>query len=147
MILHDQLIIAVSKINLSLGLISTIRGLKTPQKVKILRKKIKRTDPTIVFLQETKFSMNKLQEINKKIWKGSEGMGIDARGYAGGLGILWDPNGVHLSSFNGNKCFISIEFKVIGFSLSGVITNFFGPHNSREKLNFFKTLKNIHERT
>ena len=61
--------------------------------------KIKRTNPTIVFLQETKFPSTQIQEIGKKIWKGSEGIGIDARGYAGGLGILWDPTMVRLGGF------------------------------------------------
>ena len=77
----------------------------------------------IVFLQETKCSVNQLQEIRKKIQKGSEGMGIDARGFARGLGMLWDPNKVFLSSFMGNHQFISAKIRVIGFSVSGMITN------------------------
>ena len=72
-------------------------------------------------------------------------MGIDAREYACGLRILWDPNIVHLSGFNGNQCFISAEFKVIGFSVSRVLTNVHWPHNSHEKLNFINTLINKNE--
>ena len=82
-------------------------------------KKIKRTNLAIVFLQETKCLVTQLQEIRKKIWKGSEGIGINVRGYVGGLGILWDPNRVNLSGFHGNQCFISVVFKGIGFSVEG----------------------------
>ena len=122
-----------------------IRGLHIPQKAKILRKNIHRTNPIVVFLQETKCPTNQLQEISKKIWRGSEGMGIDARGYAGGLGILWDPNRVILSSFNGNRRFISAEFRIIGFSVSGVLTNVYGPQNPCDKIDFINTLRSIND--
>ena len=44
-------------------------------------------------------------------------MGIDARGLAGVLEILWDPNKVSLSGFNGNHRFNLVEFGVISFQL------------------------------
>ena len=106
-------------------------------------KKIKRTNPTIVFLQETKCPASQIQELSKKIWKRSEGISIDARGYVGGLGILWDPTRVSLRGFQGNQCFISTDFKVIGFSVEGVVTNVYEPHNAREKRDFIKSLRKI----
>ena len=71
-----------------------IRGLNNPWKIKILSKKIKKTNSVIVFLQETKCQVAQIQNLSKKIWKKSEGMGLYARGYAGGLGILWDSKGL-----------------------------------------------------
>ena len=79
-----------------------IRGLNIPQKVKILGKKIKRQNTTIFFLQEKKCSTNRLEEVSKKIWNWSEGMGIDAIGFEGGLGIMWDPTRVSLGGFQGS---------------------------------------------
>ena len=63
------------------------------------KKKIKRQNPTIVFLQETKCSTERIEEVSKKIWKGSEGMGIDTRGFARGLVILWDSTRVTLGDY------------------------------------------------
>ena len=100
-----------------------IRGINSPQKAKIPRKNIQKTNLVIVFLQETKCPTNHLQEISKKICKWSEGMGIDARGFAGDLGILWDPNKVSLSRFNRKHRFISAKYRVICFSVLGIITN------------------------
>ena len=63
-----------------------------------------------------------------------------------GLGILWDPNRVSLGGFQGNQCFISTDFKVIGFSVEGVVTNVYGPHNVGENRDFIKSLRKIQER-
>ena len=73
-------------------------------------------------------------------------MGIDARGLAGGLEILWDPNKVSLSGFNGNHWFISAEFGVINFSVTGILTNVYGPHILGEKISFIDSLRHIHEK-
>ena len=61
-----------------------IRGLKNPHKVRTLSKNIKRQNLAIVFLLETKCLAKRIEEVSKKIWKGSEGMGIDTKGFAGG---------------------------------------------------------------
>ena len=98
-----------------------IRGLKNPHKVRNLSKKIKRQNPTIVFLQETKCSTNRIEEVSKKIWKGSESMEIDTRGFAGGLEIIWDPTQVYLGGFQGRICLLSAKFKVIGFQVEGMM--------------------------
>ena len=68
-----------------------IRGLNNIQKVRTLSYKIKRQNPTIVFLQEIECPEKRIEEVSKKIWKGSEGMGINVRGFVGGIGIMWDP--------------------------------------------------------
>ena len=52
---------------------------------------------------------------------------------------------MYLSGFNGNECFISMEFKVIGFSVEGVVTNVYGFHNAGGKRSFIITLRRIHE--
>ena len=74
-------------------------------------------------------------------------MGIDARGLAGVLEILWDPNKVSLFGFNGNHQFISTEFGVIGFPVTRILTNVYGPHIPREKMSFIDSLRHIHEWT
>ena len=107
-----------------------IRGLNSPRKIKMLSKKIKKSISTLIFLQETKCTSYHIQAVGKKIWKGSDGMGNDERGFVGGMGILWDPNRVTLDGFRGSNCFLSADFKVIGFLVEGVLSNVYGPHSA-----------------
>ena len=73
-----------------------IKGLNSSRKIKILNKNIKKKKMAIVFLQETKCLATQIQDLSKKIWTRSEWVGLDARGYSRGLGILWDSNRVSL---------------------------------------------------
>ena len=63
-------------------------------------------------------------------------MGIDSKGFSGGLCILWDLSQVSLSDFQGTRNSISAIFKVIGFPISGLLTNFYGPQHSSDKRSF-----------
>ena len=83
--------------------------------------------------------------MSKKIWKGSEDIDIDARGYAGGLRILWDPTRVNLGEFHGRRFLLSTEFKVVGFPVEGMIMNVFGPHNTSKRRDFIKSLQKVQE--
>ena len=75
----------------------------------MLSKNIKGTNLTIVFLQEIKCPIAQIEDLSKKIWKGSEGIGVDAIGYAGFQGILWDPTMGILGTFQGSRCLFSAE--------------------------------------
>ena len=103
------------------------RGINSLRKMKILFQKIKRSNPAIVFLQETKCQANFIQESRSKIWARCESMGIYSKGFSGGLCILWDPSQVSLSDFQGTLNSISAIFKVVGFPISGLLTNVYGP--------------------
>ena len=76
-----------------------IQGIDSLRKMKILCQKIKKSNPSIVFLQETKCLANFIQERRSKIWMCCESMGIDSKGFSGGLCILWDPSQVSLYNF------------------------------------------------
>ena len=114
--------------------------------MKILYQKIKRTNHVIVCLQETKCQANFIQEFRSKIWARYESMGIDSTGFSGGLCILWDPSQVSLSDFQGTRNSISAIFKVIGFPISGLLTNVYGSQHLGDKRSFLKSLSNLRTR-
>ena len=58
----------------------------------------------------------------------------------GGLGILWDPTRVILGGLHGRISLLLADFKVVGFSIKGIITNFYGTHNPSERRDFIKYL-------
>ena len=70
-------------------------------------------------------------------------MGIESKGFSGGLCILWDPTWVSLPDFQGTHNSISVIFKVVDFPISGLLTNFYGPQHSGDKRTFLKTLSNL----
>ena len=70
-------------------------------------------------------------------------MGIDSKGFSRGLCILWDPTRVSLFDFQGTRNSISTIFKVIGFPITGLLTNVYGPQGPNDKRFFFKSLSNL----
>ena len=111
--------------------------------MKIMRQNIKMTNPAIIFLQETKCLANYIQNSRGKIWPRCESMGIDSRGFFGGLCILWDPSQVSLTDFQGTRNSLSASFKVVGFPISGLITTVYGPQKDGDKRSFLQSLINL----
>ena len=69
----------------------------------------------------------RISEYSLKVWKGCESIAIDARGAAGGLGILWNPRVVTLSGSLATNCTISADFHILGTRIRGFISNVYGP--------------------
>ena len=78
-------------------------------------------------MKETKCSGEELSSIARKVWKGCESIALDARGAAGSLGILWNPQEVHLSGFLASPYMLLDDFHIIGTIIRGVISNVYGP--------------------
>ena len=114
-------------------LLLNTRGINSLRKMKVLSQKIKKSNPAIVFLQETKCQANFIQDRKNKIWKHCERMGVDSKEFFGGLCILWDPTRVSLFNFQGTRNSISTIFKVIGFPITGLLTNVYGPQGPNDK--------------
>ena len=84
-------------------------------------------NPGIMFLQETKCSEKELNIIGEKFWRESEAVAVDAKGAAGGIGILWNPREVSLSDFFATQYSFSTAFHILGTSTRGFITNVYDP--------------------
>ena len=67
-----------------------IRGLNIKGKQRYLKDRLKRDKPSIMIIQETKISEQKLKEIMQEFQPHYETMGQDAIGSAAGLAILWN---------------------------------------------------------
>ena len=106
---------------------------------------IKMTNLVIVFLEETKCLANQIQELRGKIWARCEIMGIDSRGFFGGLFILWDPSQVTLTGFQGTRNSITSNFKVVGFPISRMVTNVYRAQKEWDKCGFLSSLRSLRE--
>ena len=72
-------------------------------------------------------------------------MGIEARGFSSGFCILWDPSQVSPTGFQETHNSITANFKVVGFPISEIITNVYGPQKYLGKRSFLSSLKNMRE--
>ena len=100
----------------------------------------------MLFMRETKCSLDNIQEISSKIWLGSLGIATNARGTVGRLVILWHPKGLHLNNFRASRFFINTDFQVYNSEVRWTLTNVYGPSIIAQKLAFVSLLdKEAHE--
>ena len=87
----------------------------------------------VMFIQETKFSEENFKTTLEKVWKGCKSIAIDANGVAGGIGIIWNPLDIFLSSLLATYLIIYVEFHILGTSLRGILTNVYRPFSLAPK--------------
>eukprot|EP00253_Pinus_taeda_P024375 PITA_24375 len=83
--------------------------------------------PAILFLQETKCSLNFIERAAAKAWAGGQVTAVEAQGASGGLAILWDARKIQLTNIHANKSFIQANFHLIGGDFNMIA-------NSEEKI-------------
>ena len=100
------------------ALVWNCRGLRNPRTVGTLQKAVLEEDPTLVFLMETKFNVEEMVDIKRKLER-SQGMIVPNIRQRGGLALLWkDSMAVEMQTFidaiitedGGNKKWCFTEF-------------------------------------
>ena len=87
--------------------------------------------------QETKCSEQKLQVFINQCWKNDKFIDLGAKGSAGGLEIIWDPNLLHMEGFFSSQNTLSGLLKINGTTQEGVVSNVSGPHQIEKKNSLF----------
>eukprot|EP00253_Pinus_taeda_P017089 PITA_17089 len=96
-----------------------------------------------MILQETKISVQQLEEIINKNKLQYEVMGQDAIGSTGGLAILWNPNDIILEGWTSMTSILTGIGRIVGTNEKVVISRVYGPPTPGEKENFMKKMKAI----
>ena len=117
-----------------------IRGYNIPLKKRLLKWKINMEKHAMFFLQETKCNNKEMEKITRRAWKGALVAAIDAKGVAGGLGLLWNPNLVSISNLFATHFSISTRFHILGSETKGVVTNVYGPFQPSKKYAFLNKI-------
>jgi len=118
-----------------------IRGLNSRGKQRYLKDRLKRDKPSIMIVQETKISTERMKEIMSRGNTRYEIMGQDATSSAGGLAIIWNPEEIQFENWISLPRILSGTFKVIGSSECTVLTRVYGPHTPTERKGFLQNLK------
>eukprot|EP00253_Pinus_taeda_P023556 PITA_23556 len=120
-----------------------IRGLNSRGKQRHLRDRLKKDKPSILIVQETKTSMQKMEEIMSRWNTQYEIMGQDAAGSAGGLAILWNPEEIQFGNWTSFPRILSVMFRLIGSSEWVALSGVYGPHSPNERKGFLQNMKSI----
>ena len=67
------------------------RGLNNVPRQNVVRELVRSHSPDVLFLQETKVSVECMMSIAPKLWKNGQCQCIGAQGSSGGVACLWNP--------------------------------------------------------
>ena len=71
-----------------------VRGLNNIPRQKVVRRLIESQSPDLVFIQETKLSLDALANCAARIWPQGSWQGVGAWNSLGGVACFWDPRKV-----------------------------------------------------
>ena len=99
----------------------------------------------MVFIQETKCSMDKIKEIYSKWLIMYEYLEVKAGNSAGGILMLWDPQKLGILDAEASKNYLSLVIQLVGDKEIYMITNVYGPQKLEDKLKFLTSLEELRE--
>eukprot|EP00253_Pinus_taeda_P026517 PITA_26517 len=120
-----------------------IRGLNSKGKQRYLREKLKKEKPSVMILQETKISVQQIEELIVRNKIHYEVMGQDAIGSAGGIAILWNSDDIILGSWTSMSRILTGLGRIVGTREQVVISGVYGPSSPGEKENFLNNIQSI----
>lgn len=100
----------------------------------------------LVFLQETKCSIENIKEVNRKLGRRFTYLEVESQSIAGGLVTQWNPQVLNLLDAESIRFFLSMEMKIIRVPWLIMVTNVYGPRRIDEKLSFIQVLKDLKDR-
>ncbi|KAI3890016.1 hypothetical protein MKX03_025757, partial [Papaver bracteatum] len=77
-------------------------GISRPSFVRVMKKLIKRHNPSIVALMETRVLEDSVSEIVSKLGF-SHSIIVDPKGFSGGLCLLWNDNEIDIQATNSSR--------------------------------------------
>lgn len=103
-----------------------VRGLSVPDKRRLVKRILTRLNLDIILLQETKLNSEKAIKFIKFCFRW-EGLFQDARGSAGGLGILWNPSIIDVTPVYSSDHWMVVNVKHKPSNLCFPLFNVYGP--------------------
>eukprot|EP00253_Pinus_taeda_P014697 PITA_14697 len=91
-----------------------IRGLGSRRKQRNLSNRITKEKLDIIFVQETKCSMEKIREIHNKWLIKYEYLEVKANNSAGGILTLWDPKKFGILDAEASRNYLSLVYSLVG---------------------------------
>lgn len=81
----------------------------------------------IMFIQETKCSIQKVIQIHNKWLSSYEFLEVKEENTAGGILTLWNPHKIAVMEAEDNRNYLSMVIQLIGERDTFLVTNVYGP--------------------
>jgi exonuclease III len=120
-----------------------IRGLNNPRKQRILKNRLRKEQPDLCFIQETKCTVDRMETINKKQWSKYKMLVVEGQQMAGGILTLWNPQVMNLLAVEATRHTLSVNMQIIGNTEVILCTNVYGPQMLEEKRRMLLDLENL----
>ena len=100
----------------------------------------------MVFIQETKCSMEKIKEIHRKCLIKYEYLEVKEINLTGGILTLWNPQKLGILYVEASRNYLSLVIQPLGDKEIYMITTVYGPQKLEDKLKLLTSLKKLRER-
>ena len=117
-----------------------MRGLGCKRKQRILRNIMKQEAPHMIFIQETKCSIQKIKEIYSKWLNKYEFIEVKVDNTAGGILTLWNPHKIGIIDAEASRNYLSVVIQPVGDSVTYLVTNVYGLKILDDKIKFLDSL-------
>eukprot|EP00253_Pinus_taeda_P023924 PITA_23924 len=102
--------------------------------------------PYMIFIQETKCSIQKIKQIHNKWLNKFEFLEVKAENTVGGILTLWNPQKVIIVDAEATRNYLSAIIQPMGMSETFLVTSVYGPQRIDEKLRFLNSLEDLRRR-
>ena len=123
-----------------------IIGLGSKRKQRILSNKMKQEAPDMIFIWETKCSIQKVREIHNKWLNRFEFLEVKADNTVGGILALWNPQNIGIIDAEASRNYLSVIIQPMGDRDTYLVTNVYGPQRMDDKLRFLDSLMDLRDR-
>lgn len=100
----------------------------------------------IIFIQETKCSIQKIKQIHNKWLSKFEFLEVKEEKTARGILTLWNPKKIIIVDAEATRNYLSVIIQPMGMSKTFLDTNVYGPKRIDEKLSFMNSLVDLKSR-
>lgn len=123
-----------------------IRGLGSKRKQRMMNNRMKQAAPYIIFVQETKCSIQKLRQIHSKWFSRFEFLEVKAENTTGGILTLWNPQKIGIIDAEASRNYLSVVIQPVGDRDIYLVTNVYGPQRLDDKIRFIDSLVDLRVR-
>jgi len=112
----------------------------------MLSDRMKQDMPNIIFIQETKCSIQKVTQIHSKSLSRFEFLEVKAENIVGGILTLWNHKKIDILDAEASRNYLPIVIQPVGDRDTFLVTNVCGPQRTDDKFRFLDSLKDLRDR-
>eukprot|EP00253_Pinus_taeda_P027092 PITA_27092 len=121
-------------------------GLGSRRKQRFLSYRMKKDMPDMIFIQETKCSIQKIRLINSKWLFRYEFLEVNSKNTMGGILTLWNPQRINVLDAEASRNYLSVVIQPVGVLETFLVKNVYGPQNLEDKLKLLEALTDLKSR-